>query len=248
MVTYHFSAGNNEHRGCAGFNYDKPASQAFTLQFKTQIERLFGAEHQVVYPIVVGLETDTDALIFHGADGAILDLGIVDTNIDQEILRKQLADLYPDMSSVMINDLLPLVIGNLKHIAEVKASNRAVVDSEHREFIIGIGRGFDWLHEPNTALLIGPYSPDLYQPIKTAMEIVQHNMEAGRIKDDGFIVLTSAPYYRALGVDKQRAIEKTKFLTSLAKEVVTKRFPLLQPKMHTISAIVDINTRKIEEV
>ena len=24
-----------------------------------------------------------------------------------------------------------------------------------------LGRGFDWLHVPNVALIIGPYSPDL---------------------------------------------------------------------------------------
>jgi hypothetical protein len=248
MVTYHFSAGNNEHRGCAGFDYDKQAALNFTAQFKAQIERVFGVEHSVVYPIIVGLETDTDSLIFHGAGDATLDLGKIDAKTDPEILRQQLAKLYPEMSATMINDLLPMVLGNLQHIAEIKASERAIIDSEHREFIIGIGRGFDWLHEPNIALLIGPYSLDLYQPVKTAMEIIQHNMEAGRIKNDGFIVLTSAPYYRSLGIDKFRAIEKTKVLTNLAKEVAAKRFPVLQPKMHIISAIVDNETREIEEV
>ncbi len=247
MVTYHFSQGDT-HRGCAGFQYDKAASVAFTYSFKQQIERIFGEKRSVVYPIVVGLETDTDALIFHGVDDRQLDLGQIDAGIGIDVLRGKLSELYPDMKERMVEDLLPLVVGNLKQIAEIKVADRLVIDSEHREFIVGIGRGFDWLHEPNIALLIGPYSPDLYQPIKTAFEIIQSNMEAGKIKDDGFIILSSAPYFRDLGVDKQRAVEKTKFLTDLAREVANKRFPGLAGKMHSLSAILDRNTRKIEEV
>ena len=247
LVTYHFSKGDT-HRGCAGFHYDTEAAIASAKSFKQQIERIFGKKRTIVYPIVVGLETDTDALIFHGVDDQQLDLGQLKADVEVNDLRHKLSELYPDMDEQMINDLLPLVVGNLRQIAEIKKLNRPVDDSKHREFIVGIGRGFDWLHEPNIALLIGPYSPDSYQPIKTAFEIIQSNMDEKRIKDDGFIVLASSPYFQNLGVDRQRAIEKTRYLISLAQEVATKRFPDLAKKMHTISAIIDINTRKIEEI
>ena len=47
--------------------------------------------------------------------------------------------------------------------------------------MICLGRGFDFLHTPNLALIIGPYSPDLADPLRKAAGIIQSNMEAGRI-------------------------------------------------------------------
>src|SRR4030067_1016074 len=73
------------------------------------------------------------------------------------------------------------------------------LDVEHREWMICVGRGFDFLHMPNLALIIGPYSPDLAEPIRIAAGIIEDNMRAGRIPDDGFLLLASVPY-AAIGV------------------------------------------------
>jgi len=57
--------------------------------------------------------------------------------------------------------------------------------------MICLGRGFDFLHTPNLALIIGPYSPDLADPLRKAAAIIEANMQAGRIPNDGFLLLVS---------------------------------------------------------
>ena len=105
------------------------------------------------------------------------------------------------------DDLLPLLLGNLDHIAEVRAQaarHERELDIEHREWMICLGRGFDFLHTPNIALIVGPYSPNLDGPVRKATAIIRENMAAGHIPDDGFLLLASVPY-DDLGVDRARA-------------------------------------------
>lgn len=42
---------------------------AFSLA--AQIDKVFGANHQCMYPVVVGIETDEDTLVFHGKDDQV---------------------------------------------------------------------------------------------------------------------------------------------------------------------------------
>jgi hypothetical protein len=42
---------------------------AFSLA--AQIEKVFGVNHQCMYPVVVGIETDEDTLVFHGKDDQV---------------------------------------------------------------------------------------------------------------------------------------------------------------------------------
>jgi hypothetical protein len=91
-------------------------------------------------------------------------------------LRARLQPLFPDMPGVMLADLARLVAGNIAHVAEVRKLDRQL-DIEHREWMICVGRGFDFLHAPNLALIIGPYSPDLADPIRKAGAIIASNMQ-----------------------------------------------------------------------
>ena len=116
----------------------------------------------------------------------------------------------------MRRDLLPLLTGNLAHVRELQGVKREL-DIEHREWVICIGRGFDFLHLPNTALIIGPYGPDLAAPIGTAAAIIDANRQAGRIPDDGFLLLASTPYQHS-GVDRARAELKSRFLSDFAEQ------------------------------
>jgi hypothetical protein len=244
LVTYHFSASDNSRRGCAGFDYDKGRAYDFMVRFKGQIERVFGHDHQVVYPLIVGLETDTDTLSFHGAYDGLLDLSTVKDQ-GENCLERELARLYPDMPERMLEDLVPLAQGNLQHIADVAATKRPIIEAEHREWLLGVGRGFDWLHEPNLALLVGPFSPNLNEPIKMALSIVQSNMQKRRISDDGFVLLTSAPYARQ-GADRQRAKEKAEFLSAFARDVVDHYYPELAKIMKELTVLLDQKTRRFE--
>lgn len=242
MITYHYSKGD-EKRGCAGFNYDTGAAREHTFAIKSEVEAIFGVGHGTVYPLVCGFETDEDAIVIHGQAGATLNMAEVS---DREELPRRLAALLPDMPERVRADLLPLLLGNLDHIAEMRATVRHL-DIEHREWMICVGRGFDWLHMPNLALIIGPYSPDLADPIRKAAGIIQSNMKAGRIPDDGFLLLSSSPY-EEIGVDRARAVLKARFMRDFAAEVIAAEYPDLARKMTTHASVLSWQSRALEPV
>jgi hypothetical protein len=165
LITYHWSRGDPQ-RGCAGFHYNRAASQDHAWAIRAQLSHLFGHDHATVYPLVCGFETDQEALVLHSTTGATLDLA-EHPGHQSETLEAELAALLPDMPAPMRADLLPLLRGNLAHIAEVRAraaAGQRELAIEHREWVICLGRGFDFLHTPNLALIVGPYSPDLAHP------------------------------------------------------------------------------------
>lgn len=244
LITYHFSKGD-PHRGCAGFCYDTEAAKAHTYAIKRQVEHVFGTGHGTVYPIVCGFETDEDAIILHGNNGDTLEVAKL-TEKDENTLGLRLEALFPDMPGQVRQDLLPLLLGNRAHVARIRQTPRTL-DIEHREWMICLGRGFDFLHMPNMALIIGPYSPDLADPIRNAAGIIQSNMQAGRIPDDGFLLLASVPY-KEIGVDRARAELKSRFLSQFAAEVIRKEFPELAGKMFERTAVLNWGSRELEMV
>jgi hypothetical protein len=248
LITYHWSKGN-PLRGCAGFNYDTKAAIAHTREICSQVEHIFGSGHGTVYPIVCGFETDDEALVIHGTDNTMLDLADI-SSADETELEPRLADLLPDMPTQMRADLLPLLHGNLEHIAQVREQaqrHERILDIEHREWMICLGRGFDFLHTPNIALIIGPYSPDLADPLRKAAGIIEDNMKAGRIPDDGFLLLASVPYDE-IGVDRARAELKSRFLSHFAAGVLSREFGALAEKMFKHTAVLDWRSRSLERI
>ncbi|MFA7208796.1 MAG: hypothetical protein WC120_00775 [Parcubacteria group bacterium] len=245
IITYHYSKGDG-HRGCAGFQYDCAAAVKHVFEVKKQAEYIFGQNHQAVYPLICGIETDEDAIILHdGENKEIFNLA-ESTDPSKEFLTNKLRAMYPDMPDQVLRDLLPLVTGNIEHIADIRNAHRNLeLDSVHREWIICIGRGFDFLHVPNIALIIGPYSPDISGPIKTAAGIIKSNMERGMIPKDGFLLLTSAPYSE-IGVDKARAELKSQFLSQYASEVIQKEHPDMFKLMVKKTAVLNWHTRNLE--
>jgi hypothetical protein len=244
LTTYHFSKGD-PHRGCAGFNYDTDAARAHTFEIRQQLEQVFGLGHGTVYPMVCGFETDEDALILHGQGGRTLNAAEL-TAADRDTLHPRLAELFPDMHGQVREDLIPLILGNIDHIAEVRRASREL-DIEHREWIICVGRGFDFLHMPNLALIIGPYSPDLDDPVRKAAGIIRANMAAGRIPDDGFLLLASSPYAE-IGVDRARAELKARFLGRFSEDVIRAAQPELAEKMHVRTAVLNWESRELRPI
>jgi len=242
LITYHYSKGDH-HRGCGGFNYDTDAARTYTFGIKGQMEAIFGTVHSTVYPLVLGFETDEDAIVLHGSNGETLDLSTF-SSMDFKSLPVALARLYPDMPDEMQEDLLPLVQGNISHIAGVRQSNRTL-EIVHHEWMIGIGRGFDWLHMPNLALIIGPYSPDLADPISKAGGIIEANMEYSRIPDDGFLLLAVSPYHE-VGVARARAELKSRFMAEFATSIIRRDYPKLADKLHVRRAVISWQTRALE--
>ncbi len=246
LVTYHFSAGN-PHRGCAGWNYDTAAAVAFTAGLKREIEEAFGVRHEVVYPVQVGFETDEDAFVLHGRDGETVELAGL-THPTEGDLIALLQRLYPDMPQRILLDFLPLVRGNIEHISKVRASRRPILDLEHREWILALGRGYDWLHTPNTALIVGPWSHNLEVPVATAAGIIASNMEAGRIPGVSAILLTSGIFRDPAGTEPRLAAQKARFLARMAMDVVGRHFPDLARTITPLPVIVDMNTRRMQAV
>jgi hypothetical protein len=242
MITYHYAKGD-PRRGCAGFHYRTEDARAHAFGLRDEFSTLFGGLHQTVYPLVCGFETDEEALVLHGADGQVLNLAELPPQ-DVPALPGRLLQLLPDMPAQVRDDLLPMLQGNLAHIAELRRTERRL-DIEHREWIIFVGRGFDWLHLPNQALIIGPYSPDLDHPIRQAAGIIQANMRAGRIPDDGFLLMSSVPY-EEIGVDHARAALKSRFLARFAADVIRRAYGDLAPRMHLRESVLNWHQRAIE--
>lgn len=135
IVTYHYSKGDH-HRGCAGFNYDTQAALNHTMVIQSQFDRIFGEARSTVFCVVAGFETDEDALILHGSNGRLLKLAEL-TDADRSGLRGRLDTLFPDMPTGMRDDLMPLLLGNMDHIKEMRRTER-ILEIEHKEWIIGV--------------------------------------------------------------------------------------------------------------
>jgi hypothetical protein len=129
LVTYHYSEGD-VHRGCAGFKYDLAESKKFTENFRQQILRTYGKDDQVVIPILVGLETDKDALIFHGEDGTSHDLSTFTEN-DVEFLLQYFRKVYPTMPERVLSDLIPLIQGNIRCVSDTKTVGKSTEAMVH---------------------------------------------------------------------------------------------------------------------
>ena len=247
LVTHHWAKGD-QHRGCRGFEYNTEAASLYTHELKAQIERVFGQAHIVVYPIRLGIETDEDAFVLYGNNGAQLELATLG-QIAQEDLRQKVQALYPDMKPQIVNDLLPILIGNLAHIASVREERRPIEEAHHQEQIVAVGRGFDWLHLPNRALIIGPYTYDLAQPVATAAGILLSNLNEGRVpSDEGFVLMTSAAYREEAGPQRFRAIEKTLSLAQFSEETIRREVPQLRERLAILSGIVNLNTRRFTQI
>jgi len=251
LATYHFSRGD-PLRCCAGFDHDTGKALQATEQFKAQIESVFGADQQTVNTVVVGVETDEDALVFHGSNAEIMNLAEVgpgderEDDLPQRVSRR-LGQIYPEMHQAALADLVPLALGNIRHIAEVRQEAVRTLDIEHHEWVLCVGRGFDFLHVPNTALIVGPYSPNMDEPIVTAARLIQSNMEEGRIPDDGFVLLASSPYID-IGVDQRRAVEKARFMSRFSAETIAREVPYVHERMFRRTCVLNWNTRELTEI
>ena len=241
LSTYHFSKGD-VHRGCAGHKYDTDAARAGAVRLRDQFESAFGANHTTVFPLVIGMETDEGGLVFHGKGKRTFDIAN-HADAPLESIHSELRHMYTDIPDNVLEDLLPLVAGNQKYVRDIRAAHRPVVEMEHKEQIIAVGRGFDWLHLPNRALMIGPYDPQWENAVAVAGTIVLANMKAKRIPEkEGALLLVLAPF-RSVGADHGVANEKALYLEREAERVLREKVPAIMKKLKILVGTVDMNTR-----
>lgn len=250
ISSYHFSKGEH-HRGCAGFGYDTEGAKESAFKLQKQFSGVYGkADMRPIYALTIGIETDEESLIFHGSDSSefhVANLSVATT--DEEIMR-HLTKLYPDMNKKMMLDLVPLVEGNISHISKLRISGREPIDMEHREQVIAVGRGFDWLHLPNTALIVGPYSHEWPTAVKTAGTIILGNINEGRIpKDKGVLLLIGALFRQEEGsAGWNLKEEKVRYLLREAEKSLREGVPELVPYLHTLAGVVDAGTREFHRL
>ncbi len=246
VSSYHFSK-SDVHLGCAGFGYDTKAAKEAALELKNQFTRVYGdAVGRPVYALMIGIETDEESLLFHGKDNEILSVADLPADTTEANISSHLEKIYPDMDSKMRSDLPPLIAGNLRHVARVRSSQKEPIDLEHREQIIAVGRGFDWLHQPNRALIVGPYSHNWPTAVKTAGTIALSNLKEGRIPTEHGVLLLVAALWRSdeREVGRRLKEEKMRYLRKTAEEVLRTEVPDLVPYLHVLSGVVDADTRK----
>lgn len=241
MVTYHFSQGSKQ-RGCRGHDYDVERSKRVMQKLVEQIAYVFGQGHEQVYPMMVGVETDTESLIFHGQDGQVVSLALVD---EPQSITELIHQLYPDMSERLVQDLEPLLRGNVHHIQELAQTGRKPVELEHREQVIAVGQGFDWLHQTNYALIINDVDPQLSESIGKAVGIIKDNVEAHRIESTGAVFFVSVSYHQP-GHHRTGAIARARYLHRLGLEAIQSNYPELSTFFHPLTAVMAWNTRLLE--
>jgi hypothetical protein len=245
MVTYHFSKGD-PHRGCAGHGYDTEKAKAAAASLVEQLRFFFALDPlRQVYAIMVGVETDCEALVFHGRDGRTVSMADM-KSVDGEELMGILRDLYPDMPTQVAQDLIPLMAGNIEHARDVACKEKSHVELEHMERVLAVGQGFDWLHKINYALIVNDADPQLEVTIGKAAGIIKSNREAGRIAKESAVYFASVSYYDEH--EKNGAVMNAKYLTRLGMETIRKTHPDLEGFFKPLTAVMHWDTRQLEVI
>jgi hypothetical protein len=244
FVTYHFSRGDT-HRGCRGVDYDKGKGMAHAARFVREIEKVFGFGHQQVDVVMLGVETDDDTLIFHdrSTERSFASVEIVRDGKESGIAM--LRELYPDMSPRTMNYVLQLVEGNVAHLSELQAHPRHPVSINHTERVLALGRDFDWLHQPNLAIIVNPHDPMLEETIGVAAGIIIANRNEERIPKEQ-VLLFSSVGYREQGFHYNAAKEQALYLARMGMESIHKFHPEHGDSFHTLVGVVDMYRRKLE--
>lgn len=239
LSTYHWSEGSKE-RGCRGHGYNQARSVTAAEQLAYDCGAIFGKGRGVVYPLTLGIETDSDAFIFHGQNDQLLDTRQIIGRSELEIVPI-LQELWPDMTPKMWEDLAHIVYGNVQHVDQVARTRREPSTAGHKEQIFVVGRGVHWIHEPNRAMIVGPYSPNLSEPIATAALQILENLKGSHISDDdkkkGWVLMTSALCGEP--ADWEHAIYKARSLARTAIKTISKEVPELLENMHTLFGITN---------
>lgn len=242
ISTYHFDR-YEPHRGCRGVEYDVAKGQENAAKLQEQFKFVFGMGD--VYPLMMGIETYWDALILHGENGQQIDLSNVTEN-DSRILLDMIHELYPHMPARIARDFLRIVKGNIMHIQQIKQQNRTPAEIDHSEWALCVGRGFPWIHKPNTALIVGPYDLELKHSIAIAAGLLLDNVETNRTNpEEGLVLMTSAPYQEPNGPEPRAAEVKARHLLNIALEVITDKVPALLQYLEIVAAIMYKETMEV---
>lgn len=244
LCTYHYSKGDH-HRGCAGHKYDTDSAMKGAMKLKQEFEKAYGAENQYVSAFVIGIETDNDSLIFfrNGKEQFSMEEY---ARASDDAIREKLFAVYEGRSREMIEDLLPLALGNRDHVAKILENGRPVAELVHGENIIALGQGFPWLHLPNRALIIGPFGSfdsSWREAVTVAGSIVEKNFESSKeLGKEGALLMISAPYWDI--EERGLAVVGAEFHADVARAALAPFAERL--RLHTLIGVTNMKTMKFE--
>ncbi|QQR50377.1 hypothetical protein IPF86_00435 [Candidatus Nomurabacteria bacterium] len=163
-------------------------------------------------------------------------------------IAQQISCLYPDLPEKVLRDFARLLSGNKEHISVIRSSDRPI-DFDHQERVIGFGNGFDWLHEPNLALILNPFDIDSIGPLKTAGKVLTDNLEKRGITPEGGLTFMVSSPYRESGSDYKHAILKADDLICLGYQVIKDNYPkLLDMGLQFIAGTMNENDRHFQRL
>jgi len=242
VFTYHFSKSDSK-LGCRAFDYNTEAAINYAKNLQSEFDEVFQSTDPVgMYSLLLGMETDTGALILHGHNNQIIDLSY-ENNESENYWLPKLQQLYPSFPKSVVVDLFELVKGNITHIKEVRSNDTLVEieDLDHAECGLGFGRGFHWLHKPNTIIIVGPFNPNPVDPISTAARLLWENIQKEKVDPNkGIALLTSVPYINTMGFEGNMAVKKAKNNEQLAHKIIRETMPDLIPYIKRLTFTINM--------
>ncbi|QEP43243.1 carboxysome shell carbonic anhydrase [Ectothiorhodospiraceae bacterium BW-2] len=256
VVAYHFSSVDPEHEGCAahGSDTEKAAKAGLErlLAFQQAIENSFccGASIDL---LLLGLDTDTDAIRIHLPDGkGELALNrYVDTlqlyqqsysdhpQQAEQTIESAIGYASPDIDPGMARFIQAIAINNLSQIDYVKQHHGSHYhDIGHAERFIGAGVGFEEIQLRNL----------MYFAYLNTVEEATQDLDVGIKIFTGLNVSRSLPipivirfdYHSRVPGARERAVEKCQRVAA----AINSRYAELatQGLLHTLQVIRDCNT------
>ena len=168
VVLYHFSSKDPHHEGCAAHGSDDSLAASCGLHrlrdFQQAVENSFCCGASVDL-LLIGLDTDTDALRVHvpGMDGtthldrwlAVADVYAATCSLAASEARQRIEELVRDAAASspdpgMVKLISRLIENNISQIDYVRQFHGgSYSDASHAERFIGVGIGFKEIHLRN---------------------------------------------------------------------------------------------------
>ena len=242
FVSYHFSR-SSPQLGCAGWDYDVSAARAHAYRLSKELGEIYEDE---LVAIPMCAETDGDLLTLHGTNGDVSGEDFIDIADEDALLKIRQA--MPNVDSQTLRDIMPFLMGNAQRVAELKQNPRDLSALDHRERVMALGEGFDWLAEANFALINNDVDPDMIKPIVTAGRILENNLRSAPAGDDATI-LTSVPYSLP-GKDFRLAVARSTGWQEYAQKVFREGFPDLvkSGRLHYLNAVTFAPSKKLQVI
>lgn len=191
LVSSHYS-GRHPNHGCRAFSNDRCAAHMHAVQLTTRLRNAVQLYTPEVHVLTIEYDTDNDAVRIYGKD-VIFDSA--DFLADEKGLEEDLAMCLPTLIGTRVySSLLSSMRYNVRHVRSVLRRKRHLIDVEHGETTLVLGRGI-WLTRRNDAIVVFPEGDDLDKNIVTGLGILHGNMERNRmLRKYGPVILCSAAY------------------------------------------------------